>query len=65
MKVLVYEDLKPDKGVPYSRAQLLRLEKRGLFPERIPLGPNRHGWTEHEIDEWIKSRVRARDEECV
>ena len=32
MKLLTYEDLKPEKGIPYSKAQMWRLEKRGGFP---------------------------------
>jgi prophage regulatory protein len=62
MKILTYEDLRPVKGVPYSRVQLWRLEKQKRFPKRVTLGPGKHGWPEHEIDAWIESRIRARDD---
>ena len=32
----------------------------GTFPPPIQLGPRAVGWLEHEIDEWIASRPRAR-----
>jgi predicted DNA-binding transcriptional regulator AlpA len=64
MRLLSYDDLRPEKGIAYSRTQLWRLEKRSAFPRRVPLaGRNgRHGWVEHEIDEWIASRIALRDE---
>ena len=61
MKLLAYDDLKPSKGISYSKVQLWRLERLGKFPKRVPLGANRHGWAEHEIDEWIEQRIQARD----
>lgn len=61
MKLLSYDELKSDKGISYSKVQLWRKEKLNEFPRRVPLGANRHGWAEHEIDEWIADRIRARD----
>jgi prophage regulatory protein len=61
MKLLAYEELRSSKGIPYSKVQLWRLEKRGQFPKRVALGPGRRGWAEHEIDAWIAARIRARD----
>jgi predicted DNA-binding transcriptional regulator AlpA len=61
MKLLTYDDLKPFKGIPYSKVQLWRLEKLRKFPKRVPMGPGRHGWAEHELDAWIAERIRARD----
>jgi predicted DNA-binding transcriptional regulator AlpA len=37
----------------YSSSQIDRLEKRGLLPKRVRLGPNRVAWREHEILEWM------------
>ncbi|WP_171181951.1 AlpA family phage regulatory protein [Ruegeria sp. HKCCD8929] len=48
--------------VLYSPQHIARLEKAGLFPKRVPLGPNRVGWLEIEILEWIEERLRRRDE---
>jgi prophage regulatory protein len=61
MKILCYDDLKPIKGIPYSRTQLWRKEKAGDFPKRVRLGDLHYGWPEHEIDEWLTSRMAARD----
>jgi prophage regulatory protein len=61
MKLLAYDDLRPLKGVPYSKVQLWRKEKVGDFPKRVRLGRGRHGWVESEIDEWIAARIAARD----
>ena len=35
--------------VLYSRQHVARLEKAGLFPKRVKLGPNRVGWVESEV----------------
>jgi prophage regulatory protein len=68
MKLLSYDDLKPAKGICYSKTQLWRLEKTGEFPRRVQLTSNpngKHGWLESEIDAWIEGRVRQRDEEAA
>jgi prophage regulatory protein len=62
MKLLAYDDLRPTKGIGYSKVQFWRLERVGKFPKRVPLGANRHGWADHEIDAWIAERIRARDD---
>ena len=61
MKVLAYEDLKPAKGIGYSKCQIWRLEKSGEFPRRINLGANRVAWIEQEIDAWLAAKVAERD----
>jgi prophage regulatory protein len=61
MKLLSYDDLKPTKGIGYSKVQLWRLEKIGKFPKRVALGASRYGWAEHEIDSWIAARIHERD----
>ena len=62
MKLLVFDDLKPLKGIHYSRVQLWRMEKTGQFPKRIKLGRGgRFAWPEHEIDGWIRAQIKARD----
>jgi prophage regulatory protein len=65
MKVLSYEDLKLLKGIDYSRIQLWRREKQGSFPRRIFLSPQRFGWPEHEIDQWIADRIAERDSKAA
>ena len=46
--------------VPYSTVQIWRLEKAGTFPRRIKLGPNRVGWVEAEVDDWLGQRMAER-----
>ena len=53
MRVLAFSQLKPEKGIPYSRVHLARLEKAGKFPKRVPIGEGRVGWLESEIDQHI------------
>ena len=42
-----------------SRVSLWRYERRGLFPSRLRLGPNRVGWLQSEIEDWLRSRPRG------
>jgi hypothetical protein len=37
MKFLLFKQLQPEKGIPYSDRQLKRLEAKGVFPKRVPL----------------------------
>jgi predicted DNA-binding transcriptional regulator AlpA len=56
MKFLVYKQLKPDKGIPYSDRQLKRLEAKGAFPRRVPLaGGSLKGWPEIVIDQQLEA----------
>ncbi|MEM9840230.1 MAG: AlpA family phage regulatory protein [Pseudomonadota bacterium] len=48
--------------VLYSPQHIARLEKAGLFPQRVRLGPNRVGWVEAEVQEWLQMRLDRRDE---
>ena len=43
MRFISYDDLKP-LDIKYSRVQLWRLERDGMFPKRVRIGPQRHGW---------------------
>ena len=47
--------------VPYTPQHVLRLEKRGLFPVRIKIGPNRVGWLLSEVEAWLAQRIEGRD----
>ena len=46
------------KRVPKSRVQRWRDIKAGKFPPPIEIGPNKLGWYEDEIDDWLASRPR-------
>ncbi len=48
--------------VLYSPQHVARLEKAGQFPKRVLLGPNRVGWVEDEVLEWLKERLARREE---
>jgi prophage regulatory protein len=47
--------------VLYSPQHTARLEKAGLFPKRVQLGPNRVGWVESEVLEWLEQRLAQRE----
>lgn len=46
--------------VLYSPQHIARLEKAEKFPKRIQLGPNRVGWLESEVLEWIENKLKGR-----
>ena len=58
MRILSKRQLK--ELVLYSPQHVARLEKVGLFPRRVQLGPNRVGWVEAEVLEWLKQRLADR-----
>jgi hypothetical protein len=37
MRFLLFADLQPQKGIPYSDRQLRRLEAKGTFPKRVAI----------------------------
>lgn len=47
--------------IPYSKVHIWRLERAGLFPRRLRLGPNRVGWLKSEIDAWLSAKSADRD----
>jgi predicted DNA-binding transcriptional regulator AlpA len=56
MKFLLFKQLQPEKGIPYSDRQLKRLEAKGTFPKRVPLaGGSIKGWPESVIDQHIEA----------
>jgi prophage regulatory protein len=66
MKLLDYRQLKPEKGVSYSREHLARLIKAQRFPSPVVLStddrgtPKRIAWLEAEIDAWIADAAAKR-----
>jgi prophage regulatory protein len=48
-------------GVPYSFQHIARLEKAGVFPQRIRLSANRVAWDYEEVCAWIAERSLLRD----
>jgi predicted DNA-binding transcriptional regulator AlpA len=60
MKVVIYNELEPKKGIRYSREHIRRKERDGTFPMHINLGEARIGWIEQEIDDWITGLAARR-----
>jgi prophage regulatory protein len=47
--------------VLYSPQHVARLERAGQFPKRVQLGPNRVGWVEAEVLDWLSDKLAYRD----
>ena len=60
MRILSKRQLK--ELVLYSPQHIARLEKAGEFPKRVQLGPNRVGWVEDEVLDWLRQRLDGREE---
>ena len=60
-RLLTRKELRLEKGIPYTRVSLWRLERLGRFPKHINLSPTTVAWLEAEIDAWIAEKVSARD----
>ncbi|PWE34142.1 transcriptional regulator [Maritimibacter sp. 55A14] len=59
MRILSKRQLK--ELVLYSHQHVARLEKAGKFPKRVQLGPNRVGWVEDEVLDWLQLRLDDRE----
>jgi prophage regulatory protein len=59
-KLLRFCELNDTRGITYTRRHLYTLESENKFPKRVPLGENRVGWLESEIDGWIRDRAASR-----
>jgi prophage regulatory protein len=60
MRFLRFPQLKTEKGIPWSRMHIDRLEKAGKFPARVRLGPNTVAWPETEIDAYGEAKLAER-----
>ena len=47
--------------VGYCLAHIYRLEREGVFPQRVRLGRRAVGWVEEEVERWLRERVDALD----
>ncbi|MBN8899428.1 MAG: hypothetical protein BGO51_06445 [Rhodospirillales bacterium 69-11] len=61
MRLLRFPQLEVDKGIPYSRMHVDRLEKAGQFPKRVRLGPMTVAWVEEEIDAYLATKMAERE----
>lgn len=60
MRVLSFDELKPERGIGFCREQIRRLVKAGKFPRPIELGENRVAWRVDEVDAWLEARPRRK-----
>jgi len=60
MRLVCFSQLKPEKGIAYTRRHLQRLAKTGKFPAPVPLSEARIAWLEAEVDDWIAARAADR-----
>jgi prophage regulatory protein len=58
-KLLLFPELM-EHGVLLGRRQVDRLEHKGDFPKRVPIGESRVGWIETEIDAHVKRAIDGR-----
>jgi len=58
-RLLTFSDLK-DRGIPWSRIHIGRLEAARKFPLHIDLGENTVAWFEVEIDDFLEAKAAAR-----
>lgn len=43
------------------RSTIYKYMAEDQFPKSVPLGGNRVGWIEQEVQNWIVERIKARD----
>jgi len=62
MRLLTFDELKLQKGIPYCRDHLRRLVKAGEFPKPLEVGARRIAWSEEEVDAHLAAiAARRRD----
>lgn len=50
------------KKCSLSRATIYKKIKEGGFPKQIKLSERSSGWLESEVNDWIISKVKSRDQ---
>jgi prophage regulatory protein len=61
MKLIPYIELRPKKGIPWSRKHIRELVKAGKFPAPVRPGEQTVAWVESEVDSWLEARIAERD----
>jgi prophage regulatory protein len=61
LKFITYAELKPVKGIGYTRRHLRDLVRDGKFPKPVQLSEARIAWVEKEIDQWQAEKAAQRD----
>ena len=60
-RLLDYQALR-ERGIPWSRVHIARLEAARKLPLHINLGENSVAWFEDEIDDFLEAKATARDQ---
>ena len=60
-RLLDYQALR-ERGIPWSRVHVGRLEAAGKFPQHIALGANSIAWFEDEIDDFLEEKAAEREQ---
>jgi prophage regulatory protein len=61
VRIVTFENLIAEKGIPYCADHLRRRVRDGTFPAPIPLGGKRIGWLECELDDWLMQCADERE----
>jgi predicted DNA-binding transcriptional regulator AlpA len=54
-RLVRYPQLKPEYGIPWSRAWIDKLVERKKFPRKVHLGPQTVGHWSDELDDFLAS----------
>jgi hypothetical protein len=49
----------PESDLRAFASRLYRMEKAGVFPERVRIGMRRVGWRESEVQTWFDNLARG------
>ena len=63
-RLLDYQALK-DRGIPWTRIHIGRLEAAGKFPLHINVGGNSIAWFEDEVDDFLEMKAAERDAKAL
>ena len=57
-KIVFYEDLEPEYGIPFSKQYINELIRQRKFPKKnVELGPQTRGWTQDVIAAHVESKI--------
>jgi prophage regulatory protein len=59
-RLLDFQALK-ERGIPWTRIHLARLEAAGKFPLHVAIGANSVAWFEDEVDDFLEMKAAERD----
>ena len=63
-RLLDYQALR-ERGIPWSRVHVARLEAAGKFPLHIDVGENSIAWFEDELDAFLEKKAAERDSKAL